>query len=117
MGGVTMPYVHISTTKPLTKNEKEELSEKVAALMPLLPGKSRDNTMIQIDDGCFIRMGDKKECVMIDMRVYKASPEENKKEYSEKLMAMLEEELGIPLANIYFNITEMEHWASRGNYR
>ena len=112
-----MPYVHVSTTKELGITEKEALYEKVAALMPILPGKTYENTMIQIDGGCFIHKGGNADCLIMDVHLLNASPEEAKKEFCETAMRMFEEELGIPQKTQTINITELPHWASHGVYR
>ncbi len=112
-----MPYVRISTTKELTLAEKEDLYAKVAAIMSILPGKNFDNTMIQIESGCFIRKGGKSACLVMDVHLLNASPEEAKKEFCEEAMRLFEKELGIPNATQTVNITELPHWASHGVYR
>ena len=111
-----MPYVHVSTTKKLDKAQKEALWLKITEIMPILPGKTYANTMIHIDDGCFIRKGDADECCFIDVRVYKSSPEEAKAAFCKAMFEVLEGFLGIPSENHYMNITEQDRWASHGDY-
>ncbi len=112
-----MPYVRISTTKKLGESEKVSLYEKVGAIMPILPGKTYENTMIHIDDGCFIRKGGQPDCLIMDVHLLNASPEEAKKEFCETAMRLFEKELGIPQKTQTVNITELPHWASHGVYR
>ena len=108
-----MPYVHLNASRSLTDAEIAALRDDVAALMPLLPGKTRENTMIHITGGCAISKGDPSvPALFIEVRTYKASPDEAKKEFAARLTAMLSEKLGVPGENIYMNIIAMDEWFS-----
>lgn len=113
-----MPYIHVNVSKKLTAEKVEELRLAIAERMPLLPGKTRDNTMIHIDNDCRLTMGDAGEpCVFMEARLYQASPEEAKAAFAAQVSEALVQVLDIPNNRIYMNIIELEHWASRGAYR
>ena len=108
-----MPYVHLNASHPLTDAEIAELRDAVAELMPLLPGKTRENTMIHITGGCAISKGDPdRPALFVEVRTYKASPEEARKTFAARLTAMLSEKLGVPGENIYMNIIPLDEWYS-----
>lgn len=106
-----MPYVHLNVSRPLTEAQIEAARLAIADIMPVLPGKNRDNTMIHITGSCAISMGDeKKPCMFLEVRLYKPSPEENKKEFVKKaadaLCALFEIEPG----RMYINMIELPEW-------
>ena len=108
-----MPYLHLSASPALTNEEIGALRDEIAALMPILPGKTRENTMIHITGGCAISKGDPSvPAVFIEIRTYKASPDEAKKEFAARITAMVSEKLGVPGENIYMNIIAMDEWFS-----
>ena len=113
-----MPYIHVNVSKKLTAEKVEQLRLAIAERMPLLPGKTRNNTMIHIDTGCALTMGDDGEpCVFMEARLYQASPEEAKSAFAAEVSEAFVKLLDIPNTRIYMNIIELDHWASRGSYR
>ena len=108
-----MPYLHLSASPELTKDEISALREDIAALMPILPGKTRENTMIHITGGCAISKGDPSvPALFIEVRTYKESPADARKEFAAQLTATLSEKLGVPGENIYMNIIALDEWYS-----
>ena len=108
-----MPYVHLNASRPLTDTEIAELRDAVAELMPLLPGKTHENTMIHITGGCAITKGDPMlPAVFVELHTYKPSPEEARKAFAAQLIAMLSEKLDVPGENIYLNIIPLDEWYS-----
>lgn len=106
-----MPYVHLNVSSQLTEQEIIKLREGIAEIMPALPGKNRDNSMIHIDASCALSMGDPEQpCAFLEVRLYRASPEQNKKDFVEKAAAMLTSRTGIPAERIYVNIIELNEW-------
>jgi len=113
-----MPYVNITTAKKLDCETKSELYEKIGALMPVLPGKNLDNTLLSISDGVAMFKGGKPgNGVFVSVQCYKKSPEENKKEFSGKFYGVLKDVLKLDGDDcVYMNFTEFENWAANGNY-
>jgi len=113
-----MPYVNITTAKKLDEASKAELYSKIGALMPVLPGKSIDNTLVCINDGASLFMkGKPNNGVFVSVQCYKNSPEESKKEFSEKFYEVLKDFLKIDDEScVYMNFIEFENWSANGNY-
>ena len=108
-----MPYLHLSASPALTENDIAVLRDGIAQLMPILPGKTRENTMIHITGGCAISKGDPSvPAAFIEIRTFKASPDEAKREFAAKVTALVSEKLGVPGENIYMNIIAMDEWFS-----
>jgi len=112
-----MPYVSITTAKKLSDGAKSKLYSKIGEIMPVLPGKNIDNTLLCINDGVSMFMSGKpNNGVFVSVQVYKKSPEDSKKEFSEKIYAILKEILETDIGCVYMNFTEFENWAANGNY-
>lgn len=110
-----MPYIHISTTAAADQAKKSAILEELAPLIPILPGKNRDNAMVHIDSSCFMAMGDPEEaCAFCEIRLYKQSPAPAKEKFAAALTELLEKHLGVAPDHVYLNYMEMDHWGLRG---
>lgn len=113
----TMPYLHVKTSIAVNDPMKEALRNELAGIMDILPGKTRDNTMIQIEDGATLTMGDSKDpCAFVDLRLFKPSPDEAKARFVRAAGEILKEQLGIELRRIYMNVIELPSWGANGEY-
>ena len=112
-----MPQVNISIAQKLDAVAMNEFQLDIAKNINLLPGKSTKNTIICIQDGCAMFKADKPlDGAFVDVRLYRALPEESKKAFSEKMYSMLKERFNIDPNAVYMNYVELEHWASEGRY-
>ena len=113
-----MPYVSITTAKKLDCPDKDKLNQEICKIMPVLPGKDKDNTLLAINDGVsMFKSGAPNEGVFVEVRLYKKSPEENKKDFAAKLYAILKDVLKIPDGGcVYMNYLEFENWSANGGY-
>lgn len=113
-----MPFINVHIGKPVSEEQKTEIMKKIAASMPLIPGKTADNTMIEISAGRDMYMGlEKQPLIFVDMRVNGPSPLESKDHFVQTLSKIFDETLGIPENKQYYNIAEMPGWGARGGYR
>jgi phenylpyruvate tautomerase PptA (4-oxalocrotonate tautomerase family) len=112
-----MPYLQLHTSKPLSRAEKHELCDELGKLMPLLPGKARDNTTMCLMNGCYMELGDDEPALNLEVRLYKPSPAESKKAFAESVSRLLEERLGVRRDRMSINISEHASWTSGGVYR
>ena len=106
-----MPYVHLNVSRKLNEEEIAAIREGFAEIMPALPGKTRDNSMIHIEHACALTMGDPSQpCAFLEVRLYKASPEENKKDFVKKASAVISGLAGVAEEKIYINMIELHEW-------
>ena len=113
-----MPYLNVHIGKPVSEEKKTELMLAIAGHMPLIPGKTIDNTMIEISAGRDIYMGgEKKPLIFVDMRILGTAPLECKDAFVKALAGEFEKILGIPGRNLYFNIIDMPAWGSGGGVK
>ena len=112
-----MPFVNVHVGKNLTKPQKDELAGMIAENMPIIPGKNKDNTMIEISGGCDMYMfGGSSEIIFVDVRVYKAVSDEIKNAFVAKLSEGFERILGISAERQYYNIIELPGWGLRSQF-
>ena len=112
-----MPQVNINVSKPLNNDIKNKLQLEIGNIMEIIPGKNIGNTIICITDCCSVyKNGEAVEGAFIEVRLYKASPEESKKEFAEKMFAIFKDVLGIQPEFIYMNYLELPNWAANGSY-
>lgn len=113
-----MPFMNVHIGKPITEEKKKEVMLAIASHMPIIPGKTIDNTMIEISGGRDMYMGgEKRELVFVDMRVMGPAPIEAKDEFTKAIAGEFEKLLGIPGKNLYVNIMEQPGWGSGGGFR
>ena len=113
-----MPHVDIRVSKPVDAQTRDALQKEIGGSMPLIPGKTISNTIITINDNYSMYKGGQPiEGAFMDIRLLNASPEESKKEFSEKIFALFESILKIPPENVQLNFVELPNWASGGVYR
>lgn len=113
-----MPYVNITTAKKIDDSTKDRLNQEICGIMPVLPGKNKDNTLLCIiDDAAMFKSGVPNDGVFVEVRLFKKSPEENKKEFAQKIYGILKDVLKLADNScVYMNYLEFENWASNGNY-
>ena len=112
-----MPFINVHIGKNVTREQKDALAAMIADNMPVIPGKNKENTMIEISDGCDMYMfGGSAEIIFVDVRVYKAVPNEVKGAFVAKLSEGFADILGIPADRQYYNILELPGWGLRGSF-
>ena len=112
-----MPYLQLNTTVRLDDAEKHSLCEEIGEIMPLIPGKTRDNTMMNIVDGCFIEKGaNGNPCLNLEVRVLGAVGDEQKNDFIVKISEFFEKKLNIRQDFMYINIVEFFDWGSGGKF-
>ena len=112
-----MPYIAVSVSKKVDGPTKDTLQKEIAGIIDVIPGKNVSNTTINITDGCsFYKELKPLEAAFVDVRLYKASPEESKQAFAEQLFGVIDKTLEIPPSNVQINFIEMPTWASGGKY-
>ena len=113
-----MPHLDIRLSMPANAEKTGDLAAKIGAVMETIPGKTISNTVISISGGySMYKDGRPLSGAFVDVRLYKASPEESKKDFSGKIFSIMESVLGIPPENVQMNFIELPSWASGGDYR
>ena len=112
-----MPYVAIKTTADLSANQMEKIKSELGRLMSIIPTKTEAGLLIDFSGGhSFYKAGVKVDGAFIDVRLYRKSEFEPKKQYTAEVFNLLSGELGIKKENMYLNISEHENWGSNGQF-
>ena len=113
-----MPFINVHIGKPISEDKKEEVMKAIASHMTIIPGKTIDNTMIEISAGRDMFMGgEKRDLIYVDMKVNGPAPTESKDEFVKALVADFEKILDIPGKNFYMSIAEMTGWGVGAGYK
>jgi len=112
-----MPYLDIRSSKPIDGPTRNTLQLEIGKLIEIIPGKNVSNTIICIADNyTMYKDAQPFEAIFVDIRLYKNSPEESKKEFAKQFTVLLEELIKVPQSNIQMNFVEMPSWAVNGDY-
>lgn len=112
-----MPFIHMSTSKELTADQLFAARELIARLVTLLPTKTKENTMIKVEGGCCLSIGEPDApCLFVDARLFRASPLEAKQAFVKALCEAFEAEFSIAQNRMYVNILELDSWGSKGSF-
>jgi len=110
-----MPFIHLSITKELEKEQKCDIADSIAKLVSGIPGKPYERTMVRIDDQCEIyRAGKLAECAYLQTHFQDPVPYEMQKNYIESLYTLFKEKLNMDIPQIYMSMINLETWGSRG---
>jgi len=112
-----MPHLNIMISKPVDADAKNELQKEIANNIDVIPGKNAGNTLICISDACsMFKNLEPMEAAFIDVRLFKESPMDSKKEFAMRLFTIFESVLKLPASNVQINFIEMPCWSSNGNF-
>ena len=110
-----MPFVEIKTTVALDKAQTAKLRDDVRTAITLIPQKTADNMMVQIESGCDMWIGDlEKPCAFVDIRLYGPSPRYSKQAFVDAMLEALGQ-FGIEPGRVYMNIWQRESWVAGHN--
>ena len=113
-----MPYVQVNTSVRLSDAEKHSLCEDIGVIMPTIPGKTRDNTMMCINDGCYMEKSDAKNPVVnLEVRLLGDTTDKIKEEYVGRITKLFEDKLKVSPENTYINIIAYGDWGAGGSFK
>ena len=110
-----MPYIKINTNKSLTN--KEEIKSMCGNIIELIPGKSENWLMVQINDQQDLYFkGQSIDCIKVDIQVYGSVSLDIQTNFINTLISQLSNLTQIDSNNIYVTFQEFEHWGLLGSY-
>ena len=110
-----MPYVAFSTSLELDCSLKDRVKEIIGELIALIPGKTVEVTMFNINGGAYLKKGTgDAPCAFVDVRLRGAADFAAKDAFVAGMCKSLKEEFGIDPAYVYINFIEFETWGSNG---
>ena len=113
-----MPFVKFVTSVKLDEKKREEVRSAIWDAVVVIPGKTPEVTMVEIQDGADMTKGPAgSPAIFTETRLFTTAPTAAKEEYSKKLFEAFEKITGVIPANMYFNVLEFNSWAAGGNFR
>jgi len=101
-----MPYIHLTTSKRLTAEEKLALKHCALSAAALL-NKNRRNVMVRIQDGEHLHKGDEEgNCAFCDVRVMGVATQEERDRFSAALSADIARIAQTAPGCVYLSISE-----------
>ncbi|MCL2059905.1 MAG: phenylpyruvate tautomerase MIF-related protein [Oscillospiraceae bacterium] len=111
-----MPYLQLNTSVRLSDTEKHDLCEEIGKIMPAIPGKTRQNTMMYINDGCYMEMGDAANPMLnLEVRLLGNESDDIKKDYIGKITKLFEDKLKVQPSYMYINLIPYDDWGVNGS--
>jgi phenylpyruvate tautomerase PptA (4-oxalocrotonate tautomerase family) len=110
-----MPYIQVTIGQKLSAPQKERLKSELGRLIAIIPGKSEQGLIVNIQDGSSLYMGGTEEpSAYIDLRVYTKTDGEAKKRITREIFGLITREFAIPTGRQYLTISEYDQWGYGG---
>jgi hypothetical protein len=115
--GETMPYIQVTIGQKLSPWQKERLKGELGRLITLVPGKSEEGLIVNIQDNASLYMGGTEApAAYIDLRLYGNTDLEVKKRFAQEIFTLITREFAIPAPRQYLTIGEYDHWGYGGEF-
>lgn len=114
-----MPYMRVSLTQKLDKEKAAELTKELSIACEVIPGKTRDLIIIELEDEktLYFRSKFQENFIFADIHYAGTYNYQLKSKLTEALFEVFERVLGTPNDCASMTITEHQCWGSRGNLR
>ena len=111
-----MPYMRVSLTQKLTPEKAGELNKRLSEAFEVLPGKTRDFIIIELEDGkpLFFRSEFQKDFIFADIHYAGKFAFKLKNELTVAIFGVFESVLGTAKENASLKITEHQSWGALG---
>lgn len=110
-----MPYIRLSTSKPVSAEQQIALKSELARAVELIPGKKEALLMVEIVAGqtMFYR-GERGDFAFIDARFSGDIPFEHKKIFTEAAFKTVAEVLGLNEESVNLTFSCFSDWGTKG---
>ena len=113
-----MPYIAVNTAQKLSDAQKEKIKTELGRLITIIPTKNEAGLLIDFSDSkTMYKAGERVSGAFIEVRLFRKSEFEPKKQFTEETFEMLSRELGLKKENMYLNFLEFDNWGSAGTYK
>lgn len=111
-----MPYIQISTTKKMERQQKEKMKQELGNAISLISGKSEDVLMIGFLDGTdlYYQGKHKKNAAYVQVSLHTAALFDEKKQFVSEVFRIFEEILKTPSEDIFITMPEYPNWGVGG---
>ena len=111
-----MPFIDTKTTKKISPEDMNSLTEKFGKAIELIPGKSERWLMLNFSDGCRMAFaGSFDDCAMLEVKLFGAADPCAYDALTAELCKTVSDTLGIPSDRIYVKYEEISAWGFAGS--
>ena len=111
-----MPYIRTTISKEISQENIENIKTKLGQAIALIPGKSESWLMLSFEDN--MKMYFKGDCgeeyAYIEVSIFGSASDAAYDRLTAAICEIINEELDIPMQNIYVKYEESTHWGWNG---
>ena len=111
-----MPYIRTTVSNTISDAARDNLKKKLGEAIALIPGKSEAWLMLAFEDN--MKMYFKGDCseeyAYIEVSIFGSASDAAYDRLTAAICEVINEELDIPMQNIYVKYEESTHWGWNG---
>ena len=109
-----MPYIDVRTSVSIDEKAEKILKEEFGKAIEIIPGKSENWLMVNLEGGKSMYFRGTEGAAMIDVHVFGKAKAADYGKLTEKLTAIVCKTLGIGKDRIYVKYSEYQYWGYNG---
>lgn len=111
-----MPFINSKISFTVTKQQEEQVKEKLGKAIELIPGKSESWLMVGFEDeySLYFRGEATQKAAFVEVKIFGKASESDFANLTKAICSIYEEVLGIPQDYIYVKYEEVSHWGWNG---
>ena len=111
-----MPFVCVKTNRKLDDVKKEELKTGLGKYIELLPGKSENWLMVEIDDDKELYFkGSKEPAAMIEVKMFGGANQNSLENFTREVTKFASSQLEVSSSRIYISYFATIDWGFNGS--
>lgn len=112
-----MPFICAKTNKSVTELEEKQLKEALGEAISLIPGKSENWLMLEIQENCklYFKGSNEKDLAFISVQLFGKASAESYSRLTERICSVCKSILGISEDCVYVKYEEVEYWGWNGS--
>lgn len=111
-----MPFIHISTNKPVSSSDEDALKQELGKKIELIPRKTEKWLMCRIDGGANLYFGGSSEAaVYIEVKIFGNIDPDAAAKFTAEITQSVSNILAVPSDRIYVSYFSTPAWGFNGN--
>lgn len=111
-----MPFIDSKISFAVTKQQKEQVKEKLGKAIELIPGKSESWLMVGFQDeySLYFKGEEAKKAAFVEVKIFGKASNRDFSNLTKEICKIYEEILDIPQDEIYIKYEEVSQWGWNG---
>lgn len=110
-----MPYIDLKASAVIDEKAEKILVSEFGKAIELIPGKSEEWLMLNIEGGKHMAFKGTPGAAMVDVHVFGKAKDSEYEKLTGKICETVSAVLGIPKNRIYVKYSEYQHWGYNGS--